>query len=1370
VAAPAIPKAESVTKDIIEARQKDARQSKDLDESTRSQVLEFYAQAAQALMTADGFAKQAAESQRLADNATQAAAETKSEQKRLRESTELTQNAGRGNHPDSRTVDALESELVEARTSLDPLLKSQAALDQEPNRRANRRKEIRDLLLAAQSDSRDLRRQLAAVPPKNESAALSLGRRTSLLARSQCIEQKVAALQRELARYEVEDAVELARLKRDLVAQKIALQEQRIKRLTESLDAVPATPKTDSVTRDLVEARQKDASQSKDLDEATRSNVLELYRQAAQALNAADGFVKQAAESKRLADKATQAAADAKTEQKRLRESTELSQAAGRAKHPDPRTVGALESELVEARTSLDPLLKSQSALDKEPNRRANRRKEIRELLLAAQSDSRDLRRQLAAAPPKDESAALSLGRRTSLLARSQCIEQEVPALQRELARYEAEDAVELVRLKRDLVAQKIALQEQRIKRLTESLDKARRAEAQRAVAEARRMQGEAHPALQTSAAENTRLAEELQSLTKPIESAERDLKEAGDISEELREQFSKTKDKAAGVGLTGPIGQLLRKQRDHLRDPAEYQRSVDVRSQVIDDVQFRLYELDEMRTSLANPEPEIQSILGPAPPRLGTDGQPILDKVAFEKATLERAALEKAARDILQSKQQYLDQLTRNYGNYYDTLLELVVTQRRLIELINTYANYIDERVLWIRSSRPLGLSELKRSELIRGKPFGWLVRPANWKQVTAVLTSDAQSNPFAPTGLLLLTGFFWYTRRRFGSEIGKLGHDAHRSNFTRFLPTTRAFLLTLVTSATGAGILWYVGWRLAAAAYEIDFPSAVADGLFASALLYLPLEMVRRTCRANGLAESHFGWSPAAVRTLAKDVRWLIIVGLPITFVTELLHSADADSARNALERILLAAGLSVIAVFHFRVLRPQSEVVRQLVTHGHDDWVNRLQAVWRWIGVGAPLVLSALVIAGYDYTARQFVWRLYLTAIALLCCYYARALFLRWILIHRRLMGMQQVKERRVTELRSTVSADASAPAAVHAEPAEKIDLAALSAQTRTLVNVGILSTLFVGLWRIWLDVFPSMGILNHWVLWTTSVGDRVEPITVASLLIASFIIALTWIAVRNIPGLLEMTVLERLRIDAPGRFAFSTLARYAIIVVGLVSASSTIGIGWAKVQWLATAMTFGLAFGLQEIFANFIAGLIILFERPVRVGDMVTIENVTGVVSRIRIRATTITDSDRKEFIVPNKEFITGRTLNWTLSDTINRIVINVGLAYGSDTELAREILLKAAHEHPAVLRDPAPSASFEEFGDTSLRLVLRCFLPNLTERTRVIHELHTAINRALGVHGIEVAPPPAEPQAKSTLPLVTSRKADSTTEPPARVAG
>ena len=137
---------------------------------------------------------------------------------------------------------------------------------------------------------------------------------------------------------------------------------------------------------------------------------------------------------------------------------------------------------------------------------------------------------------------------------------------------------------------------------------------------------------------------------------------------------------------------------------------------------------------------------------------------------------------------------------------------------------------------------------------------------------------------------------------------------------------------------------------------------------------------------------------------------------------------------------------------------------------------------------------------------------------------------------------------------------------------------------------------------------------------------------------------------------------------------------------------------------------------------------------------TVDDVTGVVSRIRIRATSITNWDRKEYVVPNKEFITGRLLNWTLSDKVNRIVVEVGLAYGADTDLARELLLKAANDHPLVLKDPAAIASFEGFGDNSLNLLLRAFLPTMDNRLQVITELHTAINRSFRASGLEIAYP------------------------------
>jgi potassium efflux system protein len=275
------------------------------------------------------------------------------------------------------------------------------------------------------------------------------------------------------------------------------------------------------------------------------------------------------------------------------------------------------------------------------------------------------------------------------------------------------------------------------------------------------------------------------------------------------------------------------------------------------------------------------------------------------------------------------------------------------------------------------------------------------------------------------------------------------------------------------------------------------------------------------------------------------------------------------------------------------------------------------------------------------------------------------------------------------------------------------------------------------------------------------DVPVAITVANLAAAVLIAAITVVASRNIPGLLEISLLQRLPLDAASRYAATTIAKYLIVLIGMVLASSTIGVGWSKIQWLATALTFGLAFGLQEIFANFVAGLIILFERPIRVGDVVTVADVSGVVSRIRIRATTITNWDRQEFIVPNKEFITGRLLNWTLSDTTNRVVLKVGVAYGTDPELARKLLIDAAREHPSILDDPAPMATFEEFGDSTLNFSLRVFLPDLNDRLDVVHDLHAAVDKKFREAGIEIAFPQRDIHIRSGAGLIPGAASNET---------
>jgi potassium efflux system protein len=145
----------------------------------------------------------------------------------------------------------------------------------------------------------------------------------------------------------------------------------------------------------------------------------------------------------------------------------------------------------------------------------------------------------------------------------------------------------------------------------------------------------------------------------------------------------------------------------------------------------------------------------------------------------------------------------------------------------------------------------------------------------------------------------------------------------------------------------------------------------------------------------------------------------------------------------------------------------------------------------------------------------------------------------------------------------------------------------------------------------------------------------------------------------------------------------------------------------------------------------------------VGDIVTIDNISGVISRIGTRATVLTNWERKEFIVPNKELITGKLLNWTLSDSINRIAIEVGMAYGTDTTKACALLLEIANNHPYVLKNPAPLATFEGFGDSSLRCILRVFLPSTEKRLEVIHQLHTAIDETFRKEKIDIACPQHE---------------------------
>jgi potassium efflux system protein len=209
---------------------------------------------------------------------------------------------------------------------------------------------------------------------------------------------------------------------------------------------------------------------------------------------------------------------------------------------------------------------------------------------------------------------------------------------------------------------------------------------------------------------------------------------------------------------------------------------------------------------------------------------------------------------------------------------------------------------------------------------------------------------------------------------------------------------------------------------------------------------------------------------------------------------------------------------------------------------------------------------------------------------------------------------------------------------------------------------------------------------------------------------------------------------------------------VVLAGVITISNLLGLDWAKIQWIAAAFSLGIAFGLQELFANFISGLIILFERPIRIGDIISVGEVTGTVTRINIRATTITDPDRRDFLIPNKNFITGNVLNWTLSDPLTRVTLPVGVAYGSDTALVEKLLLEAARENPHVMNDPSPMAVLSEFGDNTLNFKLFVFIPDRSLYQEMLHRLTTTIDKKFRKAEINIAFPQRDVHLHAAAPI------------------
>ncbi len=308
-----------------------------------------------------------------------------------------------------------------------------------------------------------------------------------------------------------------------------------------------------------------------------------------------------------------------------------------------------------------------------------------------------------------------------------------------------------------------------------------------------------------------------------------------------------------------------------------------------------------------------------------------------------------------------------------------------------------------------------------------------------------------------------------------------------------------------------------------------------------------------------------------------------------------------------------------------------------------------------------------------------------------------------------------------------------------------------KTRSVELIGTLLSAAIRLLLILVVILPLLGPWGIFaadffgVVREAMFGFRIGDLTISvGAIVGAFVLVLAGVlATRAAQRWMQTRFLPRTSLEPSLQHSVSVIFGYVGVVATLALALAELGIDLQKITLVAGALSIGIGFGLQSVVSNFVSGLILLTERPIRVGDMIVVKGEEGFVRRIRVRATEIETFERASVIVPNSELITGVVKNWTHANTLGRIIVTVNVAYDSEIEKARDLLLAIAREHPQVLQNPPPAVLLAGLGDYAVKFELIGVVGNVGQAGTVKSDIYFAILRSFREAGIEIPYPQQE---------------------------
>ena len=718
-----------------------------------------------------------------------------------------------------------------------------------------------------------------------------------------------------------------------------------------------------------------------------------------------------------------------------------------------------------------------------------------------------------------------------------------------------------------------------------------------------------------------------------------------------------------------------------------------------------------------------------------------------------DRPRIEADLRAALVEQRDLLQRLSQRQHDYIDALRDVEVAERDLEQRYTTAHDRLMQILYWTPA-------QPGRHTLGAVPPaLAWTFSPSNWRAAASALAQSAGRTPILPaaavlTILLLLAARPWLKRMLVTLEPAVVTYRHYHIGHA-----LGALACTAALAAPGPLLLWTAQRMLADVPEPEQFVAVLRDSLTVTWRLLLILLLFAWLLDRRGVVARHFGGEGDSLAFAARALRRFTVFFVPMVFVAALNAVNTAPWAhRESLGRLLFIVAMAGNAVFLFQLLRRRSPLLHSLFRDSPHSFAAGLHGFWLGAIVALPLAVAVLAVTGY-FVVAEFFWRQFLTsAFLVIIAVVLYGLMALWVQVQRQRLDLLH----RDQAARLAPAQMPSAPGETAVAPPPRVDLAALGEQTRALLDVLVTALLLAGLWLVWRDALPNLSVVSDFPLWTVTDNvagkEMARRLTINSLLLVVLVAAITFVVVRNIGALLDIVFLQRLGVQADANYAIKVIARYTMAAAGLLIAARILSIDWSDAQWLVAALGVGLGFGLQEIVANFVSGLIVLAERPIRIGDTVTVGEVTGRVTGIRARSTRVIDDDNKEVIIPNKAFITERVTNWTLSSQVTRLLLKVGVAYGNDIERVRQILLDAVRANPDVMPAPAPSVHFVNFGDSSLDFEIRLFVDALDKRLRVKHDVYRTVGQVLAEHGIEMPFPQRDLHIRTATGLTEALRA------------